>query len=162
MTRTRGDQPRAATMPCSSANASTGPTANCSRPASSREISIRSSTNRRSRTTSPTSSRAAGRASSGNWSRCSRSSDAAATNAVTGVRSSCATSAVNRRSRACAADSAAIFDSSAAAISLKVAAQTLNSSRPRTGRRVASRPSVSARAARLARPTGSNVRRANA
>ena len=55
-------------------------------------------------------------------------SEASFTIAVSGVRSSCATSAVNRRSRACASERAVILPSSASAISLKDAAQSPNSS----------------------------------
>src|SRR5207248_912330 len=69
--------------------------------------------------TSALSSSAGRRDWSGIRSRCSPSSDASPTRAVTGVRSSWATSAVKRRSRACAAESAAIFASSAEAIWLK-------------------------------------------
>ena len=108
------------------------------------------------------SSSAGRRASGGIASRCSRSSDAAATSAVTGVRSSCATSAVNRRSRACAADSAATLACNASAIWLNDAAQVPNSSPRPAGSRVSSRPSAIERAAALARPTGSRVRRASA
>ena len=93
-------------------------------------------------------------------SRCSPRSEASFTIAVSGVRSSCATSAVKRRSRACASESAVIFASSASAISLKDVAQRPNSSELSTGRRVSSRPSAREWAAVLARLTGASVRRA--
>ena len=76
------------------------------------------------------------------------------------MRSSCATSEVKRRSRACACESAVIFASSASAISLNDAAQAPNSSALSTGMRVSRSPSASDCAAALARPTGASVRRA--
>ena len=77
------------------------------------------------------------------------------------MRSSCATFAVNRSSRACAAESAAIFASSASAISLNAAAQAPNSSAAPTGSLVSRRPAAISLAASLALATGPSVRRAS-
>ena len=155
---TRSSHPRARSAAATREPMSTGSGRTGWVPASRREISIRSSTRSRRRFTSSTRSSAGRRASGGMRSMCSPRSEASFTIAVSGVRSSCATSAVKRRSRACASESSVILPSSASAISLKDAAQTPNSSELSTGRRVSRSPSASERAALLARATGASVR----
>ncbi len=109
---------RAATTARTSRGTSIGSRAICSARASNRETSIRSSTSERSRPTSATSSSPARRLSAGSESRCSRRIEASATSAASGVRSSCATSATNRRFWASAASSRPIVSASDSAIRL--------------------------------------------
>src|SRR5918996_1349834 len=130
---TRSFHPRARIVASTSSSSSTCSSRTSSLPASKREIVMRSSTRRRSRATSATSSSAGRAASGGRRSSCSASIEASATSAVIGVRSSCATSDVNLRSRARASDSAQIFACSASAMRLNELAQAPNSSSVTTG-----------------------------
>ena len=115
--------------------------------ASKREISIRSSTSVRSRRTSATSSCAARRPSGGSPSSEPSRSDASATSAVSGVRSSCDTSATNRRFWPCASSRRVTVAWSESAIRLKSSAQRAISSCPPVGTRAARSPAAIRRAA---------------
>ena len=124
----------------------------------SRHPGARSPSGRRSgreaRDTSATSRPVSSAASGGRHAAWRCSSAASLTSAVSGVRSSWATSAVNRRSRAWASVSAVILVWRASAMWLNEAAHAPNSSLPAAGNRVSSRPSASDRAAALALATG--------
>ena len=134
---------------------STGSRLGCSASASKREISISSSTSTRSRRMSATRSSAARRASGVIPAVPLSISDASPTSAVSGVRSSCETSATNRRFCCCALSSRPTVVSSVAAIRLNSAAQRPNSSCPPSGTRaVRSPPAIRSRRAgrRVDRP----------
>ena len=88
--------------------------------------------------------------------------DASATSAASGVRSSCETSATNRRLWDWAASSRPIVSSSDAAIRLNVSAQSPNSSADATGTRAERSPRSIRSAARDACSTGARTPRATA
>ena len=138
---------------------STGSSATSSAEASKRDSSMSSSTRSRSRRTSATSSSAARRLSGGSSSRCSPTIDASATRAATGVRSSCDTSATNRRFWFWAASSRRIVSARTPVIRLNRSAQVPNSSREVTGTRAARSPRSMRSAIRPASTTGARTPR---
>ena len=121
---------------------------------------MRSSTSVRSRRTSPTRSSAGRRASGGMLPRSCSSSEASATSAVSGVRSSWATSATNWRFCCREVSRRATVASSESAIRLNSAAHRPTSSRPRSGTRAERSPPAMRRAARPASATGRRSQRA--
>lgn len=123
-------------------------------PASKREISIRSSTSRDSLAVSAPTVRAAWAASGGSWSASSSRTVATIVIAARGVRSSCDTSATNRRAFASWARNSASDAWSASAVSLNVRARSASSSWPRTATRLPRSPAASSRVARPSFRTG--------
>ncbi len=121
---------------------------------------MRSSTSVRMRRTSPTRSSAGRRASGGMLPRSCSSIEASATSAVSGVRSSWATSATNSRFCCCEVSRRAIVASSESAIRLNSMAHRPTSSRPRCGTRAERSPAAMRRAARPASATGRRSQRA--
>ncbi len=129
-------------------------------PASNRETSMRSSTIRASLPVSWLISRTAEAVSGSRASASSSSTSVTAVIAASGVRSSCETSAANRRALASIRRRSATLSSSLAAMSLNVRDRSASSSAPLTSSRVSSLPSAIRPAACRSPRTGRSTPRA--